>query len=303
MHPDEQIARWALGHHSLITRRVAYECGLTPDQVRHRVRSGRWQQVRRDVWAPAGVEVTPLMQLAAAVWVLPAVASHLSASWLLGLVESSPGLPNVTRPRSTSAAIDGLRVHRTDDLPRSDTVTIEGIRCTSAIRTCIDMGARIGVAELERLIERARHRRLVHPDPLIARFLQLASRGRDGIATTRAALQRLDPDLEPAESDLETLLLQILREHGLPAPVRQHPVVIDGRSFRIDMAYPELRLAIESDGFTHHGDRSAFESDRERQNLLMLAGWSVLRFTWRQICAQPTWVAQQVSRGIDRAAA
>lgn len=244
-----------------------------------------------------------MMELAAAVWALPAVASHRSATWLLGLVDSAPELPEVTRPRSTSAVIDGIRVHRTDDLLRSDTVTVQGIRCTNAIRTCIDMGARMSVDELERLMERARHRRLVHPDPLVARFLQLARRGRDGIATTRAALQRLDPDLEPAESDLETLLVQILREHGLPAPVRQHAVVIDGRSFRIDMAYPELRVAIESDGFAHHGERSAFEDDRERQNLLTLAGWTVLRFTWRQICAQPAWVAEQVSRGIDRAAA
>ena len=117
------------------------------------------------------------------------------------------------------------------------------------------------------------------------------------------ALQRLDPDLEPAESDLETLLLQILREHGLPPPVRQHAVVVDGRRFRIDMAYPRLCLAIESDGFTDHGLRSAFENDRERQNLLMLAGWRVLRFTWRQICAQPSWVAEQVSRALDGAAA
>ena len=64
------------------------------------------------------------MHLAAAVWALPAVASHLSASWLFGLVGNPPGLPEVTRPRSTSAAIDGIRVHRTDDLLRSDTVTV-----------------------------------------------------------------------------------------------------------------------------------------------------------------------------------
>jgi very-short-patch-repair endonuclease len=148
--------------------------------------------------------------------------------------------------------------------------------------------------ELERVIERARHRRLVHLDPLIVRFLQLARPGRDGIAAVREVLRRMDPALEPAESDLETLLVQVLRDHGVELPVRQHPVCIDGRNFRIDVCYPDRRIAIESDGFTDHGQRSMFESDRERQNLLVLGGWTVLRFTWRQICRRPAWVAEQV---------
>ena len=301
MHSDHLVARWALEHHSLITHETARRCGLSDDQIRHRVRSGRWQRIRKGVWAPAGVTVSELMDLAAATWALPAVSSHVSAAWLLRLVEDPPPLPEITRSRAASARTPGVRVHRTDDLLSKDTLTVRGIRCTNAVRTCIDMGARLEAHDLERLVERARHRGLVHPDPLITRFLQLARPGRAGIATARSVLQRLDPALQPAESDLETLLLQVLREHGLPAPVRQHPVEIDGRRFRIDIAYPELRIAIESDGFTDHGLRSAFEDDRERQNLLVLGGWTVLRFTWRQICAQPSWVAEQVGRCFERA--
>ena len=59
--------------------------------------------------------------------------------------------------------------------------------------------------ELERVIERARHQRLVHLDPLIVRFLQLARPGRDGIVTVRQVLLRLDPTLEPAETSVSIL--------------------------------------------------------------------------------------------------
>ena len=177
---------------------------------------------------------------------------------------------------------------------------MRGIRCTNATRTCIDLGARLDADALEALINRAIRLRLTHPDRLITRFLQIARRGRDGCATTRQVLKRIDPTLEPAESDLETLLIQVLRRFGVPLPVRQFPVRVDGRQYRLDFAFPDLMVAIESDGFTFHADRASFEHDRERQNRLVLPGWRILRFTWRQICGRPEWVARQVRAAIDR---
>ncbi len=294
MDADARAAAWAAQHHSLISREAARRAGLSDKQIRTRVRSGRWTQLRPGVYAPSGIVETPTVELAAATLALGVPASHRSAAWLHGLLDGPPPRPELTGPSRIGHRAAGIRLHRTDDLAPRDVVSVDSIRCTTAIRTCIDLGARLGEDELEAVIERARHRRLVHLDPLVVRFLQLARPGRNGIATVRAVLRRLDPALEPAESDLETLLIQILRRHGLEPPVRQHVVSIGGRSFRIDLCYPDHRLAIESDGFTDHGLRSAFEDDRARQNLLVLAGWRVLRFTWRQICARPDWVADQV---------
>jgi hypothetical protein len=50
-----------------------------------------------------------------------------------------------------------------------------------------------------------------------------------------------DPAIAPAESDLEVELIRALRGHGLPEPVRQHPLEIAGRRFRLDVAYPDAR--------------------------------------------------------------
>jgi very-short-patch-repair endonuclease len=299
--PDGRLGRLADRQHGVVTRSDAFDCGLTRPQINHRVRTGRWERVHPGVFRIVGSPPSEAQLIAAAVRSTDGVASHRSAAHLLGLADRAPRVPHVTVGPSTSARRPGIRVHRSGDLERRDTVTIESIRCTGATRTCIDLGSEMGAETLERVIERAVHAGLTHFDRLVARFLQLARSGRPGITTARAVLRRMDPALEPAESDLETLLWHVLRSRGVPLPVRQHRTSIAGRDIRIDMCYPDRRIAIESDGFASHGIRSAFEGDRERQNLLVIDGWRVLRFTWRQICAQPDWVAEQVRQAIERA--
>ena len=73
--------------------------------------------------------------------------------------------------------------------------------------------------------------------------------------------------------------MRTLVEGGLPEPVLHHPVVVDGGRYVIDLAYPEIELAIEYDGFEFHSSRSAFDRDRQRANLLTAHGWTILRIT------------------------
>ena len=54
--------------------------------------------------------------------------------------------------------------------------------------------------------------------------------------------------------------------------------------------FRRLMLAIEIDGWDFHNSREVFESDRRRQDLLVINGWRVLRFTWRMISDEPEWV-------------
>jgi len=67
---------------------------------------------------------------------------------------------------------------------------------------------------------------------------------------------------------------------------------------RCDFALPDIRLAVEVDGRSAHSGRTAFERDRRRQNALVLAGWTVLRFTWHQITATPDDVLRTVNTAI-----
>lgn len=59
---------------------------------------------------------------------------------------------------------------------------------------------------------------------------------------------------------------------------------VPGRRFRLDIAFVDARLAVEVDGWVHHGKfKSDFTRDRVRQNLLTLDGWRILHFTAGQI--------------------
>jgi very-short-patch-repair endonuclease len=291
---DRRLLVRASEHHGLISGAEALRLGLTQKQIDRRVAQGRWDRLHPGVFRIAGCPTSDRQALAAAVLWTGGAASHSSAGALLDLTHT-PRQPHVTVHRNATGRRRGLVTHRSSDLAAVDLTRLEGIRCTNATRTCIDLGAHLTEPQLERVIDRALHLGLTHTDRLITRFLQLARRGRVGTTTVRSVLSRIDPALAPAESDLESMLIGVLRRHGLPAPARQHRVTIDGHRFRIDLCYPEQLLAIESDGFAHHGHRHAFEHDRFRQNLLVLAGWRVLRFTWRQICSEPADVAGQVA--------
>ncbi len=65
-----------------------------------------------------------------------------------------------------------------------------------------------------------------------------------------------------------------------PTAEREYPDAVPGRKYRIDIALPDRRLAVEVDGWEWHGKHKGdFERDRERQNLLTIHGWRILRFT------------------------
>lgn len=246
------------------------------------------------VYVVGGAPVDAKVELAAACLATNGVASHRSAAHLIGLVDRVPSRPEVTVLRSKGHR-QGPLVHRSRDLLPRDVVRVQGIRSTTATRALIDLGAVVSQQVLENALERALHQRLTTFDRLVRRLFEVARPGRTGVVPLRALLVDRDPTLAPAESDLETLLLRILRDHGLPTPVRQHVVEIDGEVFRLDLAYLDQMIFLEGDGFGVHTTRRAFERDRRRQNRLVRAGWRPLRFTWRQLCRHPERVATDVS--------
>lgn len=81
--------------------------------------------------------------------------------------------------------------------------------------------------------------------------------------------------------------------------VREHPGAIPGRKYRIDIAFPAQKLAVEVDGWAFHGRRKGdFTRDRTRQNHLTLNGWRILRFTAGQIHKELELCAAQVKAAI-----
>jgi len=64
----------------------------------------------------------------------------------------------------------------------------------------------------------------------------------------------------------------------------------------VDFAWTDARLIVEVDGYGFHKSRRQFGADRERDVVLRLAGWEVLRFAEEHVTHRPAWVADAVGR-------
>ncbi len=88
------------------------------------------------------------------------------------------------------------------------------------------------------------------------------------------------PGYDPGESDLETRAVRAIARAGLPLPRQQYRMRLAGRPVRIDLAYPELKIAIEVDSWEFHGQvRSQFDCDHIRRDELVLLHWTPFTFT------------------------
>jgi very-short-patch-repair endonuclease len=107
----------------------------------------------------------------------------------------------------------------------------------------------------------------------------------------------LDSKDEPW-SAAERKFHRLLRAAGITAWKANQPIVLGSSLFFIDVAFREVRLAIEIDGRLYHSDSEVFETDRRRQNLLVLDGWCVLRFTSSMIDDRPAEVVALVREAL-----
>jgi very-short-patch-repair endonuclease len=80
------------------------------------------------------------------------------------------------------------------------------------------------------------------------------------------------------------------RAHFLSTP-RSRATPIAGE---VDAVWPDHRLIAELDGYDAHTTRRAFENDRAKDRELVVAGWRVVRITWRQLEHQPERLASQL---------
>ena len=227
----------------------------------------------------------------------PAVASHRAAGLLWGLDGIDADVVEVSVPHGVTLR-RGV-VHRTNDLAELEVVEREGVRCTDPTRTLLDLGAVIDDDSLERALESALRRGLTSLPRLRWRLEQLSRPGRSGPASLRRVMVRRSAGAPPTESELETRFLQVLRAAGIRQPVRQHRVMLpDGGSVRLDFAYPDKVLFIETDGYDPHRGRRAFVRDRRRENQVVLLGWKPLRFTWPDVTHRPEEVAAEVAAAL-----
>ena len=181
----------------------------------------------------------------------------------------------------------GLLVRRSRTLTEAAVRSRRGLRVVTVERAVIAVGPPATTAAVQQgLTTSARLRDC------------LAELGN--VRRRRTILETLDDLDGGSRSWLEARFARLLREAGLPAPARNHPLLAGGRRVRIDACYPAERVAIELDGRAYHLLGDDWERDLARQNLLVLDGWTVLRFTSRDLRERPGAVVEAVRRALGR---
>jgi very-short-patch-repair endonuclease len=174
----------------------------------------------------------------------------------------------------------GLRVHRSTI--RSDEVTlVDGIPVSTVPRTLFDLAA---IAS-RRQVEKAFNEVEVHglTDPLSVPALLERYPGRRGSVTLKAILAEAAQTRGVTRRELEERFVAILASTDLPAPQRNVHLAVGDRFFEVDCLWRKQRLVVELDGRATHGTGRAFEGDREKDRLLLVQGWHMVRVTWRQL--------------------
>jgi very-short-patch-repair endonuclease len=305
---DRKIAIIAEMQYGVFTAAQARAAGFNREAMRHRVASGRWERLAEGVYRLPGTRRTWEQRLCAATLAAGpcAAASHRSAAALLAIPGfDRRGAAEVTTPRTRRHRGPDTIVHRWRPFPDDHLTVIDGLVTTRAARTLVDLAGVVHPRRTERAVDNCLAEGSVTFDSLHATFLELAGRGRKGVAVMREILSERDADYVPPASELEALFRDLLRLAGLPDPVRQLDVGDAlGWIGRVDFAYPRFGLLIELDGRRFHSALLDRRADAQRDQRLGGAGWrEVVRLSWFDVVHQPELVVALLRRLMAEAAA
>jgi very-short-patch-repair endonuclease len=208
-----------------------------------------------------------------------AALSHRAAGQLLGIFPLGNGLPEVTRPKGWRSQ-PGIVQHRSPISP-DEVEVVEGIPVTGLSRTLLDLASILSRERLEGAMNEAEVLGLT--DRISVQVLLERYPRRPGAAALRAVRGDFRRARGVTRRELERRFARLLAKTDLPTPHRNADIAVAGRFFEVDCLWRAQRLAVELDGkFVHETWRSS-ERDRERDRLLQVEGWRVVRITWRQL--------------------
>jgi hypothetical protein len=241
------------------------------------------REVRRiltDVYVPWDEPDTLEHRARAVALVLPehTVAVDRTAAWLWGVDVRRPWQLDVPPSVEFFALRGHTRVRRRQvrsgqrDLAPRDITSVGSVRVTVPLRTALDLAcirgpyealaALDGFARVHGLSADDMHREL-------GRY-----RRRRGVVQARRLVPLVDGR---AESAGESFTRLAIADSGLPVPQPQVWVLDGGvATYRLDLAFPRLKICIEYDGEAFHSTPEQREADRRRRDWLRDQGWIVI---------------------------
>jgi hypothetical protein len=252
---------------------------LKPADVRVAVQRNEIRRMLRGVYVAQCVPDSAELRIQALARVVGTghVACDRTAAWLHGVdvfERKLGGVPpiEVCVLRGTSPSERPEVRARTRDLGAEDVELAGGVLVTTPLRTALDLGCILRRRDALAALDQFRR----HYDITEQGLAQSAVRyfRRRGVVQLRRLIPLSDPR---AESPRETWTRLAIMDAGIPAPVPQYEIEIEGAViFRLDHAYPEHRVAVEYDGEDFHHMDDQLEHDARRRGWLREQEWSVI---------------------------
>lgn len=263
-----------------VDRSHAAALGITRDELRQLVRRGLVRQPVRGVYLDADMADALELRAACLALKLPhgAAVSRLTAAWLLGVDGRSPDERHqpLDVECTVPVGVEPVRrpgVHAYVAPLGDDVEVLHGIPCTTPVRTVVDLlrwrQPHMGLAVADAMASGG----LVEPEDVVAAVEGF--RGRPGVAQARYLAANIEPR---SESFGESWTRLRIADAGFPRPEAQVPVLVDGITlYRLDLAWPRRRVAVEYDGEAYHSTREqrAHDADR-REDLEDRFDWTLL---------------------------
>lgn len=275
------MARVAARQHGVVTTEQLQRAGFGRTQLTRRVEGGWLVRLHVGVYqlgvfpGPWGPELAALLACGP-----EAVLSHWTAARIYVLTQRGWAAIDISFEGRLAGRRPGIRPHRALSLPPGDVVLKHGMRVTTPARTLLDLAAAAPRDVLERMVEEALVQRLASPAELQATLARGA--GRPGARKLREIVEFLDEPLF-TRSEAEKRLVSLVRSAGLAQPLTN----VRRAGWEVDAVWDAQGLVVEVDGHKYHSTSPDFERDRRKDADLMLAGYRVLRFTWRRITKEP----------------
>jgi very-short-patch-repair endonuclease len=249
----------------------------------------RFRRLFPDVYVCAEVEPDLAMRsFAAAVLVGDrGVVGGYSAAELLGASCAPLAAPAEVVVPGRRRAPPGLVV-RVEKVPSAERWRVSAAAVTSPVRTALDLACRVPLVEAVVGVDALAHRFGFPPHDVIR--CAYDHPGRRGAARLPRVVKLARP---AAESPMETRIRLAIVLAGLPEPQLQVPV----GPYRLDMAYPELRLGIEHDG-REHLDQARALRDLDRQAYFTARAWRIVRFPKHVVLHEPARIPWTVRRAM-----
>lgn len=281
---EERLSRLARGQFGLVTTRQCVLIGVSTKQIKKHVATGAWVELQPRV-LKLGLGRPTLDELDFAVLLAAgkaAVLSHFSAArrWKIDVPRFND--VHVTIP-ATQSVPRGMsaKIRRSRLLLPTDLTLLGPFRLTRPVRTVIDLATELDERWLRVATDGLFRRHRGNFEAL--RLAVDAQPKRAGLRPLRELLREYTTASELPDSALESLAMELGLFTGR-RPILHFVVSDPGRPVaEVDFAWPDIRLAIELDGYAFHGSHAAFVHDRARDRALAARGWTVLRFTWEDI--------------------